>query len=184
MTGLEQPTEVAGARVSGNLFRTLGVAPQLGRTFGDEADRPGGPREVVLSHDLWRTQLGGDPAIVGRSNTVVSTSVVLRSGGNPKALAGAVRNTIWSLSREVPISNLRSIAEVLAQSITRRRVVLTLLGAFALVGVLLGLVGIYSLVAHAVRQRTREIGIRMALGAAPRAALQLMISVVMKRDSC
>jgi hypothetical protein len=67
LTGIEQPTEVDGAGVSGNLFRTLGAAPQLGRTFGDEADRPGGPREVVLSHDLWRTQLGGDPAIVGRS---------------------------------------------------------------------------------------------------------------------
>jgi predicted permease len=131
----------------------------------------------AVRHDSLNMSAGPELYTHFPQNTVGSTSVVLRTGGNPKALAGAVRNTIWSLSREVPISNLRSIDEVLAQSIMRRRVVLTLLGAFALVGVLLGLVGIYGLVAHAVRQRTREIGIRMALGAAPRAVLQLMIAV-------
>ena len=130
-----------------------------------------------VRHDSLSVSAGPELYTPFAQNTVYSTSVALRTSGDPRALVSAVRNAIWSVSRNVPISNLRAIDEVLSESITRRRVVLTLLGGFAAVGVLLGLVGIYGLVAHTVRQRTRELGIRMALGAAPRAVLQLMVKV-------
>ncbi len=81
------------------------------------------------------------------------------------------------MSRDVPISHMRTIDDVLSLSTTRRRAVMTLLAAFASIGMLLGLVGIHGLVAHAVRQRHREIGIRMALGATPRQILRLMTAV-------
>src|SRR5687768_1163735 len=70
LTGVNEPTEVSAGRVSGNLFSMLGVRPQLGRIFDAESERPGNDRVVVLSDDLWRTQFGGDAAIVGRSITL------------------------------------------------------------------------------------------------------------------
>src|ERR1041384_3301277 len=62
-----EPERVAGMWVTADFFRTLGVAPRLGRTFSPHEDRPGTPLAAVVSHDLWQRRLGGDPAAVGRS---------------------------------------------------------------------------------------------------------------------
>jgi len=67
LTWNERAEQVAGARVSHNLFSVLGVAPRLGRTFSATEDRRGGPRVVLLSHALWASRFASDPAIVGRS---------------------------------------------------------------------------------------------------------------------
>ena len=66
LTGSGEPARVDGARVSAAFFQVLGVAPELGRTFGEDADRPGGAAEAVLSDALWRRRFGADPSIVGR----------------------------------------------------------------------------------------------------------------------
>lgn len=72
-----EPERLAGQRVSAGYFRTLGVAPMLGRDFQPADDRPGGPRVVVVSHALWQRRLGADAAAVGREVTLDDTNFVV-----------------------------------------------------------------------------------------------------------
>lgn len=67
LTGSGEPLKLTIARVSGNLFDVLGVQPLLGRTLRDADARPGSDLVVVLTHGLWRTRFGGDPAVLGRT---------------------------------------------------------------------------------------------------------------------
>jgi putative ABC transport system permease protein len=67
LTGTERAQRLRGRRVTGNFFHVLGVSPALGRGFTDEDDRPNGAPAVVLSDAFWRTQLGADPAVIGRT---------------------------------------------------------------------------------------------------------------------
>jgi putative ABC transport system permease protein len=70
MTGLGKPERLDSVRVTASLFPALGIAPQLGRAFTPEEDRPGGARVAILSHALWQRRFGGDPAIIGQSLTL------------------------------------------------------------------------------------------------------------------
>ncbi len=65
--GTGEPERLRSGSVSANLFPVLGVAPQLGRAFTAEEDRPNGANVVILGHDVWQRRFGGDPAIVGRA---------------------------------------------------------------------------------------------------------------------
>ena len=67
LTGAGEPERLAGARVSGGYFQTLGVAPALGRALRPDEDAPGRERVVVLSDGFWRRRFGADPAVVGRT---------------------------------------------------------------------------------------------------------------------
>ncbi|HEY9226704.1 MAG TPA: ABC transporter permease, partial [Gemmatimonadaceae bacterium] len=66
ITGRGDPEQVAGSRATPSLFTVLGVRPALGRTFVDADAAPGGPRVVLLSHELWQRRFGGDPQIVNK----------------------------------------------------------------------------------------------------------------------
>jgi putative ABC transport system permease protein len=66
LVGVGPPERIDGADVSADLLPTLGIAPQIGRLFAAEDDRPGAPGTVILSHPLWMARFGGDPQVLGR----------------------------------------------------------------------------------------------------------------------
>jgi len=67
LTGRGEPVELSGGQISAGFFETLGIAPQLGRTFAPAEYRPGGERVALIAHGLWQERFGSDPSIIGRS---------------------------------------------------------------------------------------------------------------------
>jgi predicted permease len=94
-------------------------------------------------------------------------TVVARTKGDPLSIAGSVRAAVHDTDVEAPITNLRTMREVLEKSVSQRRFQMLLTSTFALCALLLAGLGIYGVVSYAAARRTREIGIRLAFGAQP-----------------
>jgi putative ABC transport system permease protein len=105
---------------------------------------------------------------------------VVHTGGDPLSLISAVRDEVWAIDKDQPVTDVRTLDQYLADSVSQRRFNMVLLGAFAAVAIVLASVGIYGVMSYSVTQRTHEIGIRMALGASRRDILMLVVGQGMK----
>ncbi len=107
-------------------------------------------------------------------------TIVVRSASKPTSLVSAVTSAVRETDRDVPIINVRTMDDLVTTSLSQQRFSLMLLGAFAILAVLLAAVGIYSVLSYSVRRRVQEIGIRLALGARLSDVLRMIVIEGMK----
>ena len=151
-----------GKRITGR-FRgppvtreVVGVVRDVRHTGYEEALRP----EYYIPHP--QTPFG-------------SMTIVIHSGLDPAAMIGPAQRVVWSLRNDVTFSGTETLEGLRVETLAVRRVILVTIGLFAGLGAVLAAVGIYGVISLSVAQRTQELGVRMALGAAPASLLGLVL---------
>lgn len=108
-------------------------------------------------------------------NPNIFASLVIRTNGEAMNFSNAVRNAIWAVDKDQPVWKVRTMEWMLERSISARRLLMQLLAALSALAMILAAVGIYGVLSYAVSQQTRDIGIRLALGAQPGDILRMIL---------
>ena len=155
------------------------VGREVNATFEMVSGRP--PRTIVgVVDDVKQISLDGEanPQVyvpVGQFGYPSLTFLVRASGGNPTAAATLVRKAVREVNPSATINDVRTMESVVSVSLARQRFQMTLIGTFAVLALVLATVGLYGVLALIVGQRRREIGVRLALGATPRAVVRMLL---------
>ncbi|MBO0861501.1 MAG: ABC transporter permease [Chloracidobacterium sp.] len=151
------------ASVVGRAIREGDVTAPLTQIVGVVEDIRSGSVEREPAPQLYRPH---------RQRNSGGMNVVVRTSMEPAALASAIRSEVRKLAPNLPITDMRTMKEIVSASIAQRRFETLLTSAFAVVAILLGVIGVYGVVSLSIANRTREIGLRMALGSSPPAVMR------------
>jgi putative ABC transport system permease protein len=151
----------------------------IGKQLKFDADDKTGSQIVGVVADTRDSGLNAPPRLQAYfpllQNPSERVHILVRSSLDPAAAIAEVQRAVWSVDKDLPLSKTRTMGEVISESVAEPRFRTWLLSAFAFAGLILTLIGIYGVISYSVRQRTREMGIRIALGAQSESLLGLIL---------